>query len=406
MSTYDEKIMTKEDLDKIKTAQDAYKKAAELGDKKGMAAAHDRAESIRKAYGYTGGADGTGYSQIKGYEGAETLKNAGQSLDEAYNGIADVYKQQAEKQKKDVDTQTDSTLRQAYISNMQAQKGVDQSLRASGVTGGLSETVRAGMNQNYQNNRVAVQKAATDAKTDIDISTNAALAQNELGRANAKYTSDVQNAQFQQTAAEANRNIEYNDKQLEISKQAQDTSKYLTFIQNGLVDKNNSKDIALALGVSEDVITKASKAAQNADSASVALSLLSAGVYDDSFVELLGGRFSAATLKQYANIVRQNFNKSSSRGRSSSGGYTSSGSIKEVENDFDSSSIVEEETFYKYSTPTTRGNRGNTGNGGYTYGGKTYSSYKDYARKQIDAAYSQGKIDETKWNSLYDKYEL
>lgn len=341
MSTYDENIMTTEDKAKLKTAQEAYKKALAAGDKNGMASAHQRAEAIRKAYGYTGGSDGSGYTQLEGYEGAEDLQKAGEDLKTAYSGVADVYKKRAETQKKDIDVQTDDMLRQAYISNMQGQKGIDQQLRASGVTGGLSETTRAGLQQNYENNRISAQKAAVETKKDIDMDTTSALAQNELNRANAQYSTDVNKAQFQQTAAEANRNVDLNKEQLDLSKQQQDMSKYLTFIQSGLVDKNNSKDIAKALGISESALLRASKAAQNADDASVALSLLSAGVYDDSFVDILGGRFSADTLKKYVNIVKSNFNKSSGGGRSSSGASSSYGNIPEVDEDLNQNDMFE-----------------------------------------------------------------
>lgn len=347
MSIYDESIMTNEDKEKIKLAGEAYKKAFQSGDKQGMADAHSRAEAIRKAYGYTGGKDGAGYTAIVGREGSETMKKAGENLDSAYSAVADAYKAQAEASKKNIDTQTEDVLRQAYISNMQSKKNIDQSLRASGVSGGLSETMRAGMEQNYQNNRISTQKAAVQAKKDVDLQTASALAQNELGRANAQYNSDIANAQFEQSAAAAERTEKYNQEQLNMNKEqlaitkeqhqmnkdSQTLSKYISFVQNGLVDSKNSKDIAIALGTSEDVILRASKAAQNADSASVALSLLSGGVYDDSFVEILGGRFSASTLKQYANIAKKNFVKSSGSGRNSSSAKKDSGTITEVEAD-------------------------------------------------------------------------
>ncbi len=289
MSAYEEK-MTEQDRKLLKQYQSEWQAANAKGDEAGKAKAHAQAEALRKGYGYSGGADGSQYIAIPGYEGAAQVKTATENIDKAYDGVAQSYEAAAEAQKVEIDKQTEAYQKQAYIQNEMTKKNLDQSLRASGITGGLSETSKVSLENNYRTNRNNTDVAAIEAKKDVDLSKQQQLAQNELNRANAKYNADMTAAQFEQSAAANNRNIE----QAELSK-------YYTFIQNGWVDSGNATKIATALGVSEDAVKKASQAAANADYQNMALNLLAAGVYDDSFVDLFGGRFSAETLKTYAN---------------------------------------------------------------------------------------------------------
>jgi hypothetical protein len=289
MSAYDEK-MTEQDQKLLKQYQSEWQAANAKGDEAGKLKAHAQAEALRKSYGYSGGADGSRYEAIPGYEGLAQVKTASENIDKAYDSVAKSYEDAAEAQKQEIDKQTAAYQKQAYIDNQMSKKNLDQNLRASGITGGLSETSKVSLENNYRTNRNNTDTAAIEAKKDIELSKQQQLAQNELNRANAKYNADMTVAQFEQSAAANNRSIE----QAELSK-------YYTFIQNGWVDSTNVAKIAAALGVSEDAVTKASKAAANADYQNMALNLLSAGIYDESFVNLFGGRFSAETLKEYAN---------------------------------------------------------------------------------------------------------
>lgn len=301
MSVYDETIMSEEDKKRLAAAGAAYNQASAKGDTAGMESAHNLAESIRKAYGYSGGTDGSQYIKVDGYEGAEKVKEASEDLNAAYSGIAEAYKQQAQAQKETVDNEVSSVLRDAYITNQLSKRNLDQSLKARGISGGITESTKAQLAQNYENNRIATQKAGIAAKKEIDLDTTAKLAENELNRANARYNADMTEAQFENTAASNQRAIEQ-----------QTISKYTSFIQNGLIDDSNVSEVANILGISEESVRVASDAAKNAEYANVALSLLSEGVYDDSFVGLLGNRFSAQTLKTYASS-----RKSASNGGSS-----------------------------------------------------------------------------------------
>ena len=329
-STYDKEILSTEDYAEVEKLGEEWRRANKAGDIKGKESAAARAEAIRSAYGYSGGDNGQEYITLEGYEGAEKMQGAAADYDAAYQGVADAQKAQAEASKADIDKQRETALKQAYIGNMMDQKNVDQQLKARGITGGLSESTRAAMQNNYRTNRNSIETAAIEAKKDVDLGLQQKLAETELSRAGTKYNSDMGKANFENTAANNNRDIKLNEKQIEQNerqlKQAEESatlSKYMTFLQNGWVDDSNAAQIATAIGVSPETVKKASKAVSDGNYQSMALSLMSAGVYDDSFVNLFDGRFSAETLKTFA---AQNKPQTSTGG--SSGSYSGSSGKK------------------------------------------------------------------------------
>lgn len=314
ISVYDQNEMSEQDRKLLEVYKKEYASAHAAGDTAGMKSANQRAEALRASYGYSGGSDGSQYNPIAGYEGVGEAKKAGENLNSAYSGIADAYKSQADAQKADIDRQKYEMQKQAYITNEQQKRNLDQTMRASGVTGGLSETSRVQLQQNYATNRNAAATEAMKSKREIDLALQQNLAQNELNRANAKYSSDMANAQLWQSAANNNRTIsqqefanklserqlELTEKQFDLTEQQNKFSNYMTYLQSGLIDETNAKEIASTLGTSEASLLAVSRAAQNGDYQAMVLNLLNAGVYDDSFVDILGGRFSAQTLKTFA----------------------------------------------------------------------------------------------------------
>lgn len=62
---------------------------------------------------------------------------------------------------------TDDALRQAYISYMLGQRGINQRLSNSGVNGGATESVLANLYNNYGNNRAAIQNAYQNGLADL-----------------------------------------------------------------------------------------------------------------------------------------------------------------------------------------------------------------------------------------------
>ena len=414
-TTYDKDILSAEDYTKLEDAQNEWKAAKKAGDKAGMTAAHNRAEAIRAAYGYSGGTDGGGYTAIPGYEGAEQIqkateqvKEAASGYDAAYDAVGDVYKAQAEASKADIAKQRESAMKEAYIGNMMDQKNLDQKLRAGGITGGLSETSKVAIQNNYRTNRNAVETAAIEAGKDVDLELSKNLAQNELSRADTKYNTTVNEANFQtnaanfqNTAANNNRNIVATEKQLKSEEENANLSKYLTFLDNGYVDDNNIGKISQAIGVSEDTIRKANAQRQNGQYENMALTLMSNGIYDDSFVNYFGGRFSAETLKAF---TQQNVPKVTTKTSSgSSGGYIEGVNVGITSEELAANlgEIIKKDY---YENARTVGNRGNTGNGGAKIKGVHYSSIKDYADYIASQWFDSGKIDSTVFEYLIDEF--
>lgn len=63
-SASDRSYMSDKDLETINTLRTMYQDAQKAGDSAGMNYAHSQAEALRSKYGYSGGTDGSGYSQL------------------------------------------------------------------------------------------------------------------------------------------------------------------------------------------------------------------------------------------------------------------------------------------------------------------------------------------------------
>ncbi len=312
LSIYDKQNLSAEDQERVKNLQKAYITASKAGDKAGKESAAAAAENIRRAYGYSGGGDGQGYVALPGHEGASEMQKAGSDLDSAYSGINDAFKAQAEASKEEIDKQRAATLKQAYIGNMMDQKNIDQQMRAGGITGGLSESARVAMQNAYRTNRNSANAAAINAKKDVDLSMGQAIAQNEVNRAGAKYNAGVANAQFQNAAANNNRNIKLTEESNKLAKQQSELSNIVSLASSGYLNEDNASLFAKTYGLSEEGLRAVARARESGDYESVVLNLLNAGIYDDSFVDALGGRFSADLLKEYAGEKRPSTSKTAS----------------------------------------------------------------------------------------------
>lgn len=84
-SGVDKSTMTSSDQAKIAQLKAQYAQANKAGDTAGMQSAHDAAEAIRAAYGYTGGADGSGYNRLspEDYANAQAPTYQAQTIPEA-----------------------------------------------------------------------------------------------------------------------------------------------------------------------------------------------------------------------------------------------------------------------------------------------------------------------------------
>lgn len=77
--------------------------------------------------------------------------------EEAYNRSAAQQKTDYEYGQGQLNSATDSALQQAYINRMMQQRNLAQSLAAQGLNGGTSETTTAGLYNNYNNSRNALE---------------------------------------------------------------------------------------------------------------------------------------------------------------------------------------------------------------------------------------------------------
>lgn len=108
------------------------------------------------------------------------VASAGTSYNASKKQLADAYSSQQNK----LQSGTEDALRQAYISKMQEQKNLDQNLAAQGISGGLSESSKASLANNYGNSRASIQSALTDNLSDLANTYNGNLADMETNYQN------------------------------------------------------------------------------------------------------------------------------------------------------------------------------------------------------------------------------
>ena len=77
--------------------------------------------------------------------------------EEAYQRSAAQQKTDYEYGQGQLNSATDAALQQAYINNMMGRRNLDQQLAAQGLNGGVSESTIAGMLNNYNNSRNALE---------------------------------------------------------------------------------------------------------------------------------------------------------------------------------------------------------------------------------------------------------
>lgn len=101
-----------------------------------------------------------------------------QNINNAYNSARNYYdsnlastrntlKTSYDASKKDIDSDAEASLREAYINNMLNRKNLTQALTAQGLNGGASETTQASMLNNYGNARNNIE--TTQAKNLADL---------------------------------------------------------------------------------------------------------------------------------------------------------------------------------------------------------------------------------------------
>lgn len=128
----------------------------------------------REGFGGSSGASG-GYSTGNPY--TDALYAQQQAAEQRIQAQIDSAVNRLEGQKSDVDQQYNDAARQAYINKMLSQRDMGQQLAASGITGGLSESSRIGLENQYSENLNSLTQNRNNALNEIDM--NIAQVRNE-----------------------------------------------------------------------------------------------------------------------------------------------------------------------------------------------------------------------------------
>lgn len=125
-----------------------------------------------------------------------------ENLDRAKNALLSTYNQSRSNLSRDAE----SSLKQAYLSNMLQRRNIAQQLSAMGLNGGMTETTLAGMANNYGNQRNNINTALNTNLANIESGYNNNLSEIEgnyssaLADALSAYNNQVANAQSQKLA--------------------------------------------------------------------------------------------------------------------------------------------------------------------------------------------------------------
>ena len=316
-SIFDEHLLTKKDLERINELGKLWQEAS---DEKTKASYHNQAEAIRQSYGYSGGEDGHGF---------EAVNQNAVSTSAASNAYADALRKAHQAQLESYNVQSaaaeangNERLRQAYIKNMQQALGLDQALKAEGISGGMSESTRAALGNSYKNLRDSILSDVAAQKQQIALESAQSGAESEKEIAKNEYNAALSRAELMQQAQDAALDREMAQKQYELeSSTAQkqyelDLEKFDYQKQKDALDREYEK-LQAELDRQNELqkvyaskTSKTSSSSKSEDDASEQLKeevwkLLEKGVYHESFPEILG--FSEDVLMSYAENILSGF---------------------------------------------------------------------------------------------------
>lgn len=112
---------------------------------------------------------------------ARMLSLLKQNYDNAVNNINAQYDYSQQTQEND----SAKALREAYVNYMMSNRNIGNDMNRAGVNGGVAESTRAKMYNNYGNNRNAIRTNLQDKLAQINLARNSALAEAEANYNNA-----------------------------------------------------------------------------------------------------------------------------------------------------------------------------------------------------------------------------
>ena len=180
----------------IQSAKSAWEAAHAAGDRAGMDAAHQMAESLRAAYGYSGGTDGSAYIP-NGYAAIRA------QYQDAADAAARVYRQAAqqgaarlESQRPQIQANYDDLARQAYVNYMLEKRDLPQTMGRLGLQGqGAAESTAAQQSSAYQQNLIRGELGRQQALASLEGQISDVLLQGEFQAAQAQADMNLAMAQ-------------------------------------------------------------------------------------------------------------------------------------------------------------------------------------------------------------------
>lgn len=323
-SIFDKQIMSDADIKRIDELGALWQSAT---DQKTKDQLHQKAEAIRLGYGYSGGDDG--YQFILNNQNVYNTAAATNAYTDALKSANEQAQKQYEQHLDQTEDAGKARLKEAYIKNMQDSLGIDQQLKKSGITGGVTESTRAYMTNIYNNNRNDIIDDVNTLKTQIMNDAKKTDSEYKEGIAKAEYdgslkrseaAADAQKFEYQKQLDEYKKSIDERDfeyKKLKdeldrkasasksssssSSKNSMTPSGVLSLMKAGIYDESFAK----ILGVSDDEVKKIVNTYKNQDEKAAVWRMLQNGIYDDSFPEIVG--YSEEILQNYVNSVLNGF---------------------------------------------------------------------------------------------------
>lgn len=182
--------------------------------------------------GSSGGAAGAGYNQSNDYSGPsladiyeqylagiraqaeESYNRKMENISRAYNSARgnldsslastkNQLKSSYDYSNKNINTDADDSLRQAYVNSMLQKKNLRQNMTAQGLSGGANESTLASLSNNYGNARTDVNTQRNRSLSDLEQTYNSNMAQAVQQYNNALSSLDLQRMQLENAAQDA-----------------------------------------------------------------------------------------------------------------------------------------------------------------------------------------------------------
>lgn len=207
---YNDAIMNNADKQKIAALGEQWQAAQKAGNQGGMNEAHEQAELIRKKYGYSGGADGSGYKMVGNNTVLPTASDQSENINKIYDAQqkakTDALKAAYDRNMADYDAQAakipqtyNEARRQVSTQADISRANLNEQMAGSGINVGAGSQLALSQ-QNSRNAAMGkVSTAEADALSDLEAQRqnvkaayqNAvaqAISENDAARAKALYT--------------------------------------------------------------------------------------------------------------------------------------------------------------------------------------------------------------------------